>query len=178
MCMVAYLASVVNPAVAAAAAQAAMQSLLGGDKASASDTIKKEADHGTMELEVNNSNNNNDLSQPFNADLQAAAAAALGAASVKAKLLAQKEEQEIQRLVSQVIDLQVRKLELKLSMFEKLEQDMEAELRSVRGARIIRSRNAVFLREIHSCHKCDMVGEFAHDSLRRPECNMSWRARS
>lgn len=176
MCMVAYLASVVNPAVAAAAAQAAMQSLLGGDKASASDTIKKEADHGTMELEVNN--NNNDLSQPFNADLQAAAAAALGAASVKAKLLAQKEEQEIQRLVSQVIDLQVRKLELKLSMFEKLEQDMEAELRSVRGARIIRSRNAVFLREIHSCHKCDMVGEFAHDSLRRPECNMSWRARS
>jgi SWI/SNF related-matrix-associated actin-dependent regulator of chromatin subfamily C len=135
MCMVAYLASVVNPSVAAAAAQAAMGALL-GEKVPADSFGASKSDANGMDVDgasTSTSTTSTSLNdtKPFNADLQAAAAAALGAAAVKAKLLAQKEEHEIQRLVREVIELQVRKLEMKLSSFEKLEQDIEQELRQV-----------------------------------------------
>lgn len=60
-------------------------------------------------------------------DVQVAAAAALAAATVKAQVLAEKEEREIHNLVMKAIDLQYKKIELKLKYFEDLEKLMDRE---------------------------------------------------
>eukprot|EP00833_Pecoramyces_ruminatium_P007308 jgi/Orpsp1_1/1181340/evm.model.c7180000076852.1 len=59
--------------------------------------------------------------------LQKAAAAALAAAAAKAKVLATYEEREIRHLVNELIELQLRKLEMKMNQFDKLEVVLEAE---------------------------------------------------
>ncbi|CAF1245096.1 unnamed protein product [Rotaria sordida] len=60
-------------------------------------------------------------------DIQAAAASALSAASVKAKYLASIEERKIKTLVAQVVEMQIKKLEIKLRHFEELESIMDRE---------------------------------------------------
>jgi len=60
-------------------------------------------------------------------DLQAAAAAALAAAAVKAKHLAAVEERKIKSLVALLVETQMKKLEIKLRHFEELESTMERE---------------------------------------------------
>ncbi|CAF4693056.1 unnamed protein product, partial [Rotaria magnacalcarata] len=60
-------------------------------------------------------------------DIQAAAASALAAASVKAKYLASIEERKIKTLVAQVVEMQIKKLEIKLKHFEELESIMDRE---------------------------------------------------
>ncbi|CAF3120258.1 unnamed protein product, partial [Rotaria sp. Silwood2] len=60
-------------------------------------------------------------------DIQAAAASALAAASVKAKYLASIEERKIKTLVAQVVEMQIKKLEIKLRHFEELESIMDRE---------------------------------------------------
>jgi len=59
--------------------------------------------------------------------LQKAAAAALAAAAAKAKVLAIYEEREIRHLVNELIELQLKKLEMKMNQFDKLEIVLEAE---------------------------------------------------
>jgi len=59
--------------------------------------------------------------------LQKAAAAALAAAAAKAKVLATYEEREIRHLVNELIELQLKKLEMKMNQFDKLEVVLEAE---------------------------------------------------
>jgi len=61
------------------------------------------------------------------AQLQAAAAAALAAAAVKAKHLAAVEERKIKSLVALLVETQMKKLEIKLRHFEELETTMEKE---------------------------------------------------
>lgn len=56
---------------------------------------------------------------------------ALGAAANKASLLASEEDKELHSLTRQVVDAQVKKLELKIAQYEKLESLLEAERRSV-----------------------------------------------
>ncbi|XP_055614673.1 SWI/SNF complex subunit SMARCC2 isoform X2 [Uranotaenia lowii] len=60
-------------------------------------------------------------------NLQAAAAAALAAAAVKAKHLAAVEERKIKSLVALLVETQMKKLEIKLRHFEELETTMERE---------------------------------------------------
>lgn len=61
--------------------------------------------------------------RPINATaMKVAAAAALAAAAVRAKLLAEQEEREIQRLVVGVVDAQMKKIEAKLKYMEELDQ--------------------------------------------------------
>ncbi|CAF1101739.1 unnamed protein product [Adineta steineri] len=60
-------------------------------------------------------------------DTKAAAASALAAASVKAKYLASIEERKIKSLVAQVVEMQIKKLEIKLRHFEDLESIMDRE---------------------------------------------------
>ncbi|KAG0337496.1 hypothetical protein BG004_007618 [Podila humilis] len=67
--------------------------------------------------------------------LEKAAAAALGSAAAKAKTLADYEEREIQRLVTVVVELQLKKLELKLQQFEELESVMDIEKRELERQR-------------------------------------------
>lgn len=54
--------------------------------------------------------------------MRVAAATALSAAAVKAKLLAEQEEREIQRLVVTVVDSQLKKIEAKLKYSEELDK--------------------------------------------------------
>lgn len=54
--------------------------------------------------------------------MRVAAATALSAAAVKAKLMAEQEEREIQRLIVTVVDSQLKKLEIKLKYSEDLDK--------------------------------------------------------
>ncbi|CAI2353236.1 unnamed protein product [Caenorhabditis sp. 36 PRJEB53466] len=63
--------------------------------------------------------------------VQAAAASCLAAAAVKAKHLAQIEERRIKSLVAQLVETQMKKLEMKLRHFDELEQIMDKERESL-----------------------------------------------
>ncbi|KAK8854824.1 hypothetical protein IAR55_003563 [Kwoniella newhampshirensis] len=68
---------------------------------------------------------------PTSSDLSRAATLALSSAAAKAQTLASHEDRRISQLVSRLVSAQVKKVELKLSMFEKLEELLEAEKRNV-----------------------------------------------
>lgn len=95
--VLAFLASAVSPGVAAAASKAAIEEL-----------AKKDGEEKGE-------------------DIQAAAAMALGAAAAKAQTLATYEERELQRLVNACVEEQIRKMELKMRLFEEMEAALEAE---------------------------------------------------
>ncbi|KAF9107709.1 hypothetical protein BGX29_005226 [Mortierella sp. GBA35] len=160
MSVVAFLASVVNPGVAAAAAQSALKELAlakmnaqaslektGGsstsqdkaadEKIEASEAMDvdtdKESKSGSGDGGAIESSGegvgpeNRDIAGIPRSTLEKAAAAALGSAAVKAKSLADYEEREIQRLVTVVVEMQLKKLELKLQQFEELENVLDIE---------------------------------------------------
>lgn len=118
MSVVAFLASVVNPGVASAAAQAALKQL-GLDEASVVNSVDSMETDGKKPA--------------FN--VQKAAASALGASAVKAKALADHEDREIQRLVNAAIETQLKKIELKMSNFEELESILEHERKEIERQR-------------------------------------------
>lgn len=99
MSLVAFLAGNVNPSVASAAAKAAL-----GELAS------KTAKDGV-----------------FSAGVEKAVSTGLGAAAAKAKVLADYEEREMQRLINELVETQMRKVELKLGQVDELEGILEAE---------------------------------------------------
>ena len=68
-------------------------------------------------------------------DVERAASVALGAAASKAYVLASYEERECQRLVQQVIEAQLKKMQLKMAQFEELEMLLESERRSIEAGR-------------------------------------------
>ena len=170
MSVVAFLASAVNPAVAAAAAQSALGELTDNlrkrqQKSGAAETAAGDKDAGKGQENGESHTNGNDTAMDVDADqpkttgdadadagagtvavssdakavprnaVERAAAIALGAAAAKAHVLASFEERECQRLVGQVIEAQLKKLELKMTQFEELESLLEAERRSVEAGR-------------------------------------------
>ncbi|WVQ99951.1 hypothetical protein IAU59_007094 [Kwoniella sp. CBS 9459] len=74
-------------------------------------------------------------SGPTPSDLSRAATLALSSAAVKAQALANHEDHRISQLISRLISAQVKKVELKLSLFEKLEESLENEKRQVELSR-------------------------------------------
>ncbi|CAL2034329.1 unnamed protein product [Caenorhabditis brenneri] len=72
----------------------------------------------------------------INRDVQTAAASALAAAAVKAKHLANVEERRIKALVAQLVETQMKKIEMKIRHFEELEQIMDKERESLEYQRI------------------------------------------
>lgn len=68
-------------------------------------------------------------------DVERAASVALGAAASKAYVLASYEERECQRLVQQIIEAQLKKMQLKMAQFEELETLLDAERRSIEAGR-------------------------------------------
>jgi len=121
MATVAFLASVVNPGVASAGAKAALEHLA---------KLRIGDDTDTTEMDITDEvrqQREADMLSPGGEALQAAAATALAAAGVKAKQLGEYEEREMQRLVHQVLTLQIRKFELKMQQFEDLDGMMEQE---------------------------------------------------
>ncbi|WWD19028.1 hypothetical protein CI109_103486 [Kwoniella shandongensis] len=71
------------------------------------------------------------VSAPTSSELSRAATLALSSAAAKAQTLANHEDRRISQLVSRLVSAQVKKVELKLAMFEKLEELLESEKRNV-----------------------------------------------
>lgn len=132
MSTVAFLASVVDPRVASAATKAALEEF---DRLSHEDG--KEINNGTgarkgsgqaAQLQQSQQQTptkhpqNQPTSQNNDNNMSTAAACALGASAVKARSLAAIEEKKIKNLVSNLIDTQLKKLDLKMKHYE----DMEA----------------------------------------------------
>jgi SWI/SNF related-matrix-associated actin-dependent regulator of chromatin subfamily C len=154
MSVVAFLASTVGPAVAAAAAGKALGELTGDLKRSSAESEKAEASSG---MEVDKAEDASGVKSeadggvlpapapPANATLKsapsasavtAAADVALGAAAGKAATLAANEDRQIQALVSRLVSAQLKKLELKMNHFEQLEELVESERRAVELAKL------------------------------------------
>lgn len=110
MSTVAFLASVVDPKVAAAAAKAALKE------------FSKLADEDKDES----------LSEKH---LSTAASCALRAAAIKAKHLASIEERKIKSLVSVLVDTQLKKLDIKIKHYEELESLINKERDTVDNQR-------------------------------------------
>jgi SWI/SNF related-matrix-associated actin-dependent regulator of chromatin subfamily C len=163
MSVVAFLANAVGPAVAAAAAQSALGELAQGMKrkreggaAGAAKKVKEssevEGEKGTTEGEgevkteaivvdgeesapVEANGDVDDSSAPTKSSVERAASIALGAAAAKASALAQHEDRRLSTLVSRLVSAQVKKVELKLTMFERLEEVLENEKRNLEVGR-------------------------------------------
>lgn len=162
MAQVAFLAAMVGPRVAAAAAQAALNTLATEDPLVSNDARKavqaavsnapvEKAQNGSMPM--NKSTANPELVEkpadppsvdsgkteapgmPTELKMRAASATALSAAAVKAKLHADQEEKEIQRLMVKVVELQLKKMEAKLKHFEQLEELLAKERDQVEAQR-------------------------------------------
>lgn len=157
MTVMAFLASSVSPNVAACAAQAALRALAeerkarlaapqeDGKKGDKSDVAapqqdkkdeksdsaapqeeKKEDD--AMEVDSEKPADPAHVAPSESAQLRAAGAA-FGAAAARALTLAEIEERRMQREVAAVVELQLRKLEIKLAHFETMETQLETERR-------------------------------------------------
>lgn len=159
MSVVTFLASAVGPAVAAAAAQGALGEFSKGLKrkrvegsaaeesqskspktTEAGDPVDKETKpegmdvdgeevHAQDKTDATEANGHDEA--PSRSTVEKAASIALGAAAVKAKALAQHEDARLGQLVSRLVAAQVRKVELKLTMFERMEEMLEEEKRKV-----------------------------------------------
>ncbi|KAG4210854.1 hypothetical protein ERO13_A02G071900v2 [Gossypium hirsutum] len=106
MAMVAFLASAVGPRVAAACAHASLAALSEGENSAINGSIdQNEAEVHPLPPEKT----------------KAAAKAGLAAAAMKAKLFADHEEREIQRLSANIINHQLKRMELKLKQFAEVE---------------------------------------------------------
>ncbi|KAJ4766320.1 SWI/SNF complex subunit SWI3C [Rhynchospora pubera] len=124
MSLVAFLASSIGPRVAAACANAALCVLTKEDSRSNSDGTHTEAgNHGPHPNMHNSTDRSTDDSlNPLSPEgVKYAASCGLSAAAVKAKLFADQEEREIQRLSATVINHQLKRLELKLKQFAEIE---------------------------------------------------------
>eukprot|EP00803_Ostreobium_quekettii_P007065 evm.model.scf_1407.2 EVM.evm.TU.scf_1407.2 scf_1407:7799-21268(+) len=147
LAQVAFLASMVGPKVAAAAAQRALEVLSEEDPAvikeleASVDKGRNGASHhgggaGPGEDTQSTSKEKTNGSAVSMARMRIAAAAAMSAATVRAKLLADQEEREIQRLVVAAIESQIRKLEMKAKYFEELDKALESEISRFKSARM------------------------------------------
>ncbi|KAG8389764.1 hypothetical protein BUALT_Bualt01G0012500 [Buddleja alternifolia] len=117
MYLVAFLASALGPRVAAACAHTSLASL-----------SKDSGGEGSPHEDIPNSSKKGPWSQhdaegvPISAEkVRAAAKDGLAAAAMKAKLFADHEEREIQRLSANIINHQLKRLELKLKQFAEVE---------------------------------------------------------
>uniref|UniRef100_A0A3P9HWB4 SWI/SNF related, matrix associated, actin dependent regulator of chromatin, subfamily c, member 1b n=1 Tax=Oryzias latipes TaxID=8090 RepID=A0A3P9HWB4_ORYLA len=120
MSTVAFLASVVDPRVASAAAKAALGKRFCFPGGVCDDGIRHrevERDDGGRVMEV----------ELVEGSVATAAAAALSSAATKAKHLAAVEERKIKSLVALLVETQMKKLEIKLRHFEELETIMDRE---------------------------------------------------
>lgn len=132
MSTVAFLASVVDPRVAAAAAKAALKEF----------SKLADSEDGTKEKKLDEKN------------LSTAASSALSAATVKAKHLASIEERKIKSLITVLIDNQLKKLDIKLKHYEELDSLVEKERDTVENQRqqLIKERQEFQLEQVRAAN--------------------------
>ncbi|KAA3453575.1 SWI/SNF complex subunit SWI3C-like isoform X1 [Gossypium australe] len=150
MAMVAFLASAVGPRVAAACAHASLAALAEdvdkegsghGNRMNMESVHSREGGlHGSVHQKENSAihsfGQNEAEDHPLSAEkVKAAAKAGLAAAAMKAKLFADHEEREIQRLSANIINHQLKRLELKLKQFAEVETLLMKECEQVEKTR-------------------------------------------
>ena len=162
MSTVAFLASCVDPRVAAAATKAASDEFSKiSDDPTATTPAAVGAPNPTITTNSNNKMNepsNNKQQQPTKTNeqnLAAAAATALGAAAVKAKSLAVEEEKRIKGLVSALIDTQLKKLDLKMKHFEELEALVDKERDTIENQRqqLLKERQEFHMEQVKAANQ-------------------------
>jgi len=134
MSNVAFLATCVTPRVAAAAAKAALHAL---DEEN--EETEKGAEKGdAMDVDESETVRNGRGGERTAADVpvtdkiaREAAATGLAAAAVRAKLLADAEEREVQRLIISIAEAQMKKIEAKMRSFEDLEIGLTREREAI-----------------------------------------------
>ncbi|XP_050208575.1 SWI/SNF complex subunit SWI3C [Mercurialis annua] len=145
MALVAFLASAVGPRVAAACAHASLATLSEDHRMNSERLHGREGSfHGEVANSIQQREDNlNRSCLPNEADgdslseekVKAAAKAGLAAAATKAKLFADHEEREIQRLSANIINHQLKRLELKLKQFAEVETVLMRECEQVEKTR-------------------------------------------
>jgi SWI/SNF related-matrix-associated actin-dependent regulator of chromatin subfamily C len=145
MSVVTFLASAVGPAVAAAAAQSALGELSQGLKRKRengddgkTNGVKAEGEstpNGESMAVDGEPTADDGVGAPSKSSVERAASLALGSAAAKASALAKHEDARISQLVSRLVAAQVKKVELKLTMFERLEEMLESEKRKLEVGR-------------------------------------------
>uniref|UniRef100_A0A914MNW0 SWI/SNF complex subunit SMARCC2 n=2 Tax=Meloidogyne TaxID=189290 RepID=A0A914MNW0_MELIC len=117
---------------------------------SSSSKIDSNNEQKQAEQQEKNSESKNKESVTMSENIQVAAATALGAAAAKAKYLAGVEERRMKGLVAQLVETQMKKLELKLKHFEELEQIMDKERETLEAQRqqLITERQAFHLDQL------------------------------
>ncbi|KAL9262643.1 SWI/SNF complex subunit SWI3C-like protein [Drosera capensis] len=158
MSLVSLLASAVGPRVAAACAHASLAALSEDDRVSASGSINQMdelvgsnrvnssdglhgevgnsiSQRGDMSTQGSRGLNNTEVHILSPEKVKSAAKAGLSAAAIKAKLFADHEEREIQRLAANIINHQLKRLELKLKQFAEVETLLMKECEQVEKAR-------------------------------------------
>ncbi|OMP07271.1 hypothetical protein COLO4_07483 [Corchorus olitorius] len=152
MAMVAFLASAVGPRVAAACAHASLAALAedvhkegsghGNRMNTESVHSREDGFHNSIHQKEENAAAHGALGQneaevhPLSTEkVKAAAKAGLAAAAMKSKLFADHEEREIQRLSANIINHQLKRLELKLKQFAEVETLLMKECEQVEKAR-------------------------------------------
>uniref|UniRef100_A0A0E0F330 SWIRM domain-containing protein n=1 Tax=Oryza meridionalis TaxID=40149 RepID=A0A0E0F330_9ORYZ len=121
MSLVGFLASAIGPRVAASCASAALSDLTIDDdsRVNSEDICSDARGHGAH---PNFRDHNGGVSSSISPEkVKHAAMCGLSAAATKAKLFADQEEREIQRLTATVINHQLKRLELKLKQFAEVE---------------------------------------------------------
>ncbi|CAJ0850469.1 11223_t:CDS:10 [Entrophospora sp. SA101] len=127
--VVAYLASIVDPNIASTAAKSAIKELSSVKSSSCNLKESNNGDSNRTRTNENLDNNNNDN----NTDIK-----------VKNEDSMDTEDQEIQKLVNEVIENQLKKLELKLQQFEELESVIENEKKELE-----KQRQLFYLERLH-----------------------------
>jgi SWI/SNF related-matrix-associated actin-dependent regulator of chromatin subfamily C len=122
MSVVAFLAATVNPGVAAAAAKAAIEEF-------SKNLPVKYTDHD--EQPTTTTTETSSAPSIDKETIEKATASALGAAAVKAKMLAEYEERRIHRAMCTLMETQLKRLEIKARQLEELENIMIQEKRQI-----------------------------------------------
>eukprot|EP00798_Chlamydomonas_sp_ICE-L_P003678 gene3678-13753_t len=105
--------------------------------------------------------------------VRTAAAAALGAAAAQAQVLADLEGEEVMRLVMQVVDVQARKIALKLKHAEELDKALESERATLEASRKALDAERIRLRDLSTLQHASLSRNPFFTMLR---ANVSTRA--
>ncbi|KAJ3336852.1 hypothetical protein HDU93_002051 [Gonapodya sp. JEL0774] len=142
--LVAYLASVVDPRAAKAAARAAIEAVPkdegGGDGEGEGGASGKGPD--AMDTSDDNAGGTSTTTGPT--AIARAAVTAFGSAAAKAHALANNEERETQRLLNELMEVQLKKVQVKMQHVAELERLLEQERKEIE-----RQRQQLFLERLH-----------------------------
>ncbi|XP_020246787.1 SWI/SNF complex subunit SWI3C isoform X2 [Asparagus officinalis] len=143
MSLVAFLTSAIGPRVAAACASASLAVLTSDNPRSSTDKMNGEASPHGPNANFGHQKNMGDqnphakiATSALSPDrVKLACMSGLSAAAMKAKLFADQEEREVQRLAATIINHQLKRLELKLKQFAEVETLLMKECEQVEKTR-------------------------------------------